>query len=121
MQGFILYLNSFKTYSYPAQSLRALGLILADSAPILWGPQWGGGGLFDASTGFFFTKTAIPREQKVKKSLPTWEMNGLSESYKRAVDQNWGQNGKNQIFWPITEILGPKKRLHFLEETMFWP
>ena len=46
-------------------------------------------------------------------------MNGLSEGYKRAIDQN-GSYGKNQIFWPKTEILGPKKN-HFLILTMFWP
>ena len=40
---------------------------------------------------FFFTKTAVTREWKVKKLLPTWEMNGLSEGYKRAVDQNLGR------------------------------
>ena len=36
-------------------------------------------------------------------------MNHLSEGYKRAVDQNLGSYGKNWIFWPKTEILGPKK------------
>ena len=37
----------------------------------------------------FFTKTPIPREQKVEKSSPTWEMNRrLSEDYKQAIDQN---------------------------------
>ena len=29
--------------------------------------------------------------------------------------------GKNRIFGPKTEILGPKKRSHFLGLTMFWP
>ena len=38
---------------------------------------------------FFFTKTAVTPEQKVEKSIPRWEMNGLSEGYKWAVDQNW--------------------------------
>ena len=45
--------------------------------------KWGGGRRFDASTGFFFTKTAVIWEQKVNKSLPGWEMKGLSEGYKR--------------------------------------
>ena len=35
--------------------------------------------------------------------------------------QKLGSYGKNRIFGPKTEILGPKKRLHFLVETMFWP
>ena len=34
---------------YPARALRALGLLLADGAP-----QWGGGKLFEPSTGFFY-------------------------------------------------------------------
>ena len=37
---------------------------------------------------FFITKTAITRERKLKKLPPTWEMNRLSEGYKRAIDQN---------------------------------
>ena len=32
-----------------------------------------------------------------------------------------GSYGKNRIFWPKTEILGPKKRSHFCTLTMFWP
>jgi len=32
-----------------------------------------------------------------------------------------GSYGKNRIFWPKTEILGPKKGVHFLPLTMFWP
>ena len=32
-----------------------------------------------------------------------------------------GSYGKNRIFWPKTEILGPKKGYHFLILTMFWP
>ena len=51
---------------------------------------------------FFFTKTAITRERKVKKSTQTWKMNRLSEVYKRAVDQNLG-------FMAKIRILGPKK------------
>ena len=47
-------------------------------------------------------------------------MNGLSEGYKRAVDQNWGRIAKI-VFLAKKEILGPKKRIHFLKFTMFWP
>ena len=32
-----------------------------------------------------------------------------------------GSYGKNRNFWPKTEILGPKKNLHFCTLTMFWP
>ena len=32
-----------------------------------------------------------------------------------------GKTFKNRIFGPKTEILGPKKRSHFLILTMFWP
>ena len=33
----------------------------------------------------------------------------------------FGPYGKNRIFWPKTEILGPKKGGHFGGFTMFWP
>ena len=32
-----------------------------------------------------------------------------------------GSYGKNWIFGPKTEILGPKKEAHFCTLTMFWP
>ena len=32
-----------------------------------------------------------------------------------------GSYGKNRIFGPKIEILGPKKGYHFLPLTMFWP
>ena len=43
--------------------------------------------------GFFYEKAVAP-ERKFEKWLPRWEMNGLSEGYKRAVDQNWGRMAK---------------------------
>ena len=46
---------------FPARALRAQGLLLADGAPT--GPQWGGETLFDRSTKFFFTKTAVTPER----------------------------------------------------------
>ena len=53
-----------------------------------------------------------PRAQrKVKKLFPRWEMNSLSEGYKRAVDKKLGSYGKNPIFWPKTENSGPKNSL----------
>ena len=59
---------------------------------------------------FFFTKTAVTQERKVKKSLPRWEMNGLSKGYKWAVDQNWGY-GKNRIFRQKPRIRAQKNPL----------
>ena len=78
------------TFVYPARALRALGLLLADGAPTVRG-----GRFFDGSTVFFFfTKTAVTWEWKVEKSFLKWEMNGLTKSYKQAVDQNWGHMAK---------------------------
>ena len=71
--------------------------------------QWGGGRLFDASTGFFFMKTAVTRERKVEKSLPKWEMTGLSKGYKRAVDQNWGHIANIGFFGPKLGFQAQKK------------
>ena len=42
----------------------------------------------------FFTETAVTQERKVEKSFPRWEMKGLSEGYKRTVDQNWCRMAK---------------------------
>ena len=69
---------------------------------------------------FFFTKMAVTRERKVEKLLPRWEMNSLSEDYKRAIDQNWGRMAKIRFFGKKNEISGPKKT-HFFTLTMFWP
>ena len=87
------------------QKILGLGLLLADGALTM---QWGGGRLFDTSTSFISTKTALTRERKVEKSLPRWEMNCLSKGYKQAVDQNWGHMAKIGFFGQKTEILGPK-------------
>ena len=70
--------------------------------------------------GFFFTKTAVTREQKVEKLLPTWEMNHLSEGYKQAVDQNWGRRAKIGLFGQIPRFWA-QKRILFLVLTMAWP
>ena len=43
---------------------------------------------------FFFSKMAAPQDQKVEKLSPRWEMN---------------------------RDFGPKKKIHFLVLTMFWP
>ena len=55
-------------------TLRALGLLLADGALTV-----GRGKTFWHVNCFIFTKTAVTREQKVEKSLPTWDMNRVSE------------------------------------------
>ena len=60
---------------------------------------------------FFFTKTTVTLERS-HKSFSRWEMNGLSEGYKRAVDQNWGRiakirfKAKNREFWPQKKTFG---------------
>ena len=67
----------------------------------------------------FFMKTAVTRERKVEKSLPRWEMNGFSEGYKWAVDQNRGRMAKIGFFSPKTRFRAEEKK--FLISTMFWP
>ena len=83
-------------------------------------PQWGGGRLFHGSTVFFFTKTAVTQERKSEKSLPRWEMSGLSEGYKRVVDQNWGRMPNIGFFGQIPRLWA-QKNIHFWTLTMFWP
>ena len=56
--------------------------------------QWGGGRLFDASTGFFFRKTAVTWKQKDETLFRRLGMNRLSEGYKRAIDKIWGRIAK---------------------------
>ena len=65
---------------------------------------------------------AVTWELKVEKLFPRWEMNGHSEGYKQAVDQNWSHMAKIG-FLAKNRDFGPKKRLHFLALgfTMFWP
>ena len=43
----------FEIANYPAHALRVLGLLLADGALTV---QWGGGRLFDMSTGLFYER-----------------------------------------------------------------
>ena len=57
-------------------------------------PHSGEGENFLSHQPDFFTKTAVSRERKVEKLIPRWEMNGLSEGYKWALDQNWGRMAK---------------------------
>ena len=67
----------------------------------------------------FFTKTVATPEWKVEKSFPRWEMNGHSEGYKRAMDQNWGRVAKNGFlgqkprFWAQKNHLGTLFALFF--------
>ena len=79
----------------------ALGLLLADVALTVER----GKTFWRVDRVSFFTKTAITQERKVEKLPPTWVMNGLSEGYKRAVDQNWGR----MDFWTKERDFGPKK------------
>ena len=65
-------------------------------------------------------KMVVTWEQKVEKSFPRWEMNGHSEGYERAVDQNWGRMAKIGFFGQKPRFCAQKKN-HFLIDTMFWP
>ena len=76
-------------------------------------PQLRGGRLFDGSTGFFFTKTAVTPERKVEKSFPRWEMNGHSEGYKWVIDQNWGHMAKIGFLDPKPKFWVQKKAITF--------
>ena len=60
-----------------ACALRALGLLLADSAPTVHCS--GEGEEFLTGQLIFFTKTAVTPERKVKKSIPRWETNRDAE------------------------------------------
>ena len=90
----------------------ALGLLLADVALTVER----GKTFWRVDRVSFFTKTAITQERKVEKLPPTWVMNGLSEGYKRAVDQNWGR----MDFWTKNRDFGPKKG-DTRGLAMFWP
>ena len=57
-----------------ACALRALGLLLADSAPTV-----GRGKTFWQVSRIFFTETAVTPERKVEKSFPRSEINRHAE------------------------------------------
>ena len=77
-----------------------------------WCPHSGEGEDFlSCKPGFFFTKTAVSRERNVEKLIPRWEMNGLSEGYKRVVDQNWGRMAKIGVFGQKPRFWDQKKAL----------
>ena len=82
-----------------ACALRALGLLLADSALT----KGKGGRLSGTSTVFFYVFYLHNLGTKSKKSLPAWDKNRLSEGYKQAFDQNWGRLA-------ITRFVGKKTR-----------
>ena len=93
--------------TYPAHArsaLRALGLLLADGALGLFlaDGAWGGGRLFDASTGFYY-------EKGHNSGTKSRKMKGLSEGYKPAVDQNWGCMAKFGFFGPKPRFRAQKK------------
>ena len=99
-------------------SLRALGLLLAGSASTV---QWGGGRLFDASANFFFYENSHNSETKRRKIDPEVGNEPSLRGLQTGRSQNLGPYSKNRIFGPKTEISGPKKSVHFLRHTMFWP
>ena len=50
------------------------------------------------------------RERKAEKSLPRWEMSGLSEGYKQVVDQNWGRMAKIGFLDQKPKFWAPQKK-----------
>ena len=85
----------------------------AESARAVTGrrcPQSGEGEDFLAHQLFFFMKTAITLDRKVKNSVSSWEMNRLSEGYKRAVNLNWSRRAKIEFFGPKSRFQAQKKR-----------
>ena len=62
----------------------------AESARAVTGrrcPHSGEGEDFLTGQVDFFTKTAVTPERKVEKLIPRWEVNRLSEGYKRVVNK----------------------------------
>ena len=53
------------------------------------------------------------RERKAEKLLPRLEMNGLSEGYKRTVNQNWGRMAKIGFFGQNPKFWAKKKGVTF--------
>merc|ERR1712004_25059 len=79
-----------------------------------------GGRLFDGSAGFFYgnsCNSGTESRKIVSKVGNKPSCRGLKMGHRSKL----GSYGKNQIFWPKTEILGPKTRSHFFPLTMFWP
>ena len=93
----------------------------AESARAYWQtelPQWEGGRLFDGSAKFFYGKSCSSRtesQKMVSKVGNQPSCRGLKIGHRPKL----GSYGKNRIFGPKTEILGPKKNIHFCTLTMF--
>ena len=89
----------------PAHALRPLGLLLADGVPTV-----GWGKTFWCVCRFFFTKTAISRKLKVKKSIRRCQIDRLAEGYKRAIDKIRGPIAKNGFLGQNPNFWAQKKR-----------
>ena len=88
---------SLKWFSSPHAKRAGPKGLRAESARAVTGrrcPHSGEGEDFLSHQPDFFTKTAVTPERRVEKSIPRWEMNGLSEGYKWVIDQNWGRVAK---------------------------
>ena len=88
--------------SYQARALRALGLLLTDSAlTVGWGKTFWRFGLF------FLWKQVLLGKKKSWKIDPNRPFRrGLQTSHR----QNLGSYIKKQIYGPKSELLGPPKR-----------
>ena len=94
--------------SQRACSLKAIGLLLADStATVGWGKT------FWRFGRFFFHKKTVIWKQKVKKSIQSsCEIDHLAAGYKQAIDKIRSSIVKT-FFWAKIRTYGPKKRIHW--------
>ena len=84
-------------------------------------PHSGEGEDFLTRRPVFLYKNGHNSGTKSQKLPPRWEMNnGLSEGYKRGIDQNLGRMAKIGFF-VLKRTFWAQKKAHFLILTMFWP
>ena len=84
--------SSLPSALYPAHTLRALRLLPADGAPTV-----GWGKTFWRVGRFFFTKTALTRKQKVKKSIRRCQIDRLAEDFNWTTDEICGPIAKTEF------------------------
>ena len=92
--------------SQRACSLKAIGLLLADStATVGWGKT------FWRFSCIIFYKKAVTWKQKVEKLIQSCEIDRLAAGYKQAFDKIRSSIVKT-FFWAKIRTYGPKKRIH---------
>ena len=96
----------------------------AESARAVTGrrcPDSGEGEDFLTCQPFFFYRNSCNSGTESQKIVPKVGNEPSLRGLQTGRWPNLGSYGKNRIFWPKNETLGPKKRAHFLILTMFWP